>query len=196
MSAYQDYSDQYLIGLLKDGNEAAFNEIYGRYALILYHQANKMLKDREISKDLVQELFITLWTNCKQLRPDINLAGYFYIAVRNRVFKLIEKGKVRSDYLSAIARYASEISTDTIDKLQEKDLQLILQRELDQLPPRMKEVFELSRKQNLSHSEIAQRLGVSDKTVKKQIYNVLKILKLKLGYYTTIGILIDLMAGR
>lgn len=193
MASFKEYSDQSLIALLKVGDESAFNEIYNRYALRLYYQANQMLRDKDTSKDLVQELFITLWTNCAQLRPDINLAGYLYVSVRNRVFKLIEKEKLKIDYLSAIAKYASEISTETMDKLQENDLQAILQREIELLPPRMKEVFELSRKQHLSYLEIGQQLGISDKTVKKQIYKVLKILKLKLGHYVLIGLMIDLL---
>jgi RNA polymerase sigma-70 factor (family 1) len=193
MSSFQVYSDQQLVALLKAGDELAFNEIYSRYSLRLYYQANQMLRDQEAAKDLVQELFITLWGSAVQLKPDINLAGYLYVAVRNRVFKLIEKGKVRNDYLSAIAKYATEISTQTMDELNEKELQLILQREIDLLPPRMREIFEMSRQQNLSHSEIALQLGISDKTVKKQINKVLKILRLKLGCYAATGLMIELL---
>lgn len=193
MSSFQEYSDQQLVALLKAGDELAFNEIYSRYSMTLFYQANQMLRDQEGAKDLVQELFITLWGSTVQLKPDINLAGYLYVAVRNRVFKLIEKGKVRNDYLSAIAKYATEISTQTMDELNEKELQLILQREIDLLPPRMKEIFEMSRQQNLSHSEIALQLGISDKTVKKQINKVLKILRLKLGCYAASGLMIELL---
>lgn len=196
MASFQDYSDQQLVALLKAGDELAFNEIYRRYGLTLYYQANQMLRDSEAAKDLVQELFITLWSSTEQLKPDINLAGYLYISVRNRVFKLIEKGRVRNDYLSAIAQYASEVSTETLDELDEKELSLLLQQEIDRLPPRMKEVFELSRIENLSHREIAEQLGISDKTVKKQINNVLKILRVKLGCYIPAGIFITMLLKR
>lgn len=196
MSSFHVYSDQQLVALMKAGEESAFNEIYSRYGMPLYHQANQMLRDTETAKDLVQELFITLWSNVDQIRADVNLAGYLYIAVRNRVFKLIEKGRVRNDYLNAIAKYASDVSTETMDDLDEKELSLILQQEIDRLPPRMKEVFELSRKDNLSHREIADQLGISDKTVKKQINNVLKILRTKLGCSMSAGILIELLLKR
>jgi len=196
MSILQGYSDQQLVALLKVGSEPAFNEIYSRYGLPLYYQANQLLRDEDASKDLVQELFITLWSNIDQLRPDVNLAGYLYVAVRNRVFKLIEKGRVRNDYLTAIANYVAEVSTETMDDLDEKELSLLLQQEIDRLPPRMKEVFELSRKENLSHREIAEKLGISDKTVKKQINNVLKILRVKLGCYMPTGVMIALLLKR
>lgn len=196
MSLSSTYSDQDLVTMLKAGNEDAFTEIYSRYSLILYRQANKMLRDQEASEDLVQDLFITLWDKAGQLRAEVNLAGYLYVAVRNKVFKLIEKGKVRNDYLSAIAKYATEVSTETIDHLDEKELQLILQREIDRLPPRTKEVFELSRNQNLSYAEIAFQLGISDKTVKKQINNALKVLKSKLGIYAAAGLMLELLLRR
>ena len=196
MQSSSTHSDQDLVALLKAGDDSAFTEIYSRYALILFRQADKMLHDREASKDLVQELFITLWNNADQLKEELNLAGYLYIAVRNRVFKLIEKGKVRNDYLNSIARYATELSTETTDQLEEKDLQLMLQREIDLLPLRMKEVFELSRKQNLSYAEIALQLGISDKTVKKQINKALKVLRSKLGAFFFVALIVDLLSRR
>lgn len=196
MHSFLEYSDQQLVALLKAGDESAFNEIYSRYGMPLYYQANQMLRDTDAAKDLVQELFITLWSNADQIRPDVNLGGYLYIAVRNRVFKLIEKGKVRSDYISAIAKYASEVSTETMDELDEKELSILLQQEIDRLPPRMKEVFELSRRDNLSHREIGEQLGISDKTVKKQINSVLKILRSKLGCYLPAGLIIVLFLKR
>ena len=102
MSSLSVYSDQELMVMLKAGNEDAFTEIYKRYGTLLYYQANQMLRDREAAKDLVQDLFITIWNNPENINISSNLAGYFYISVRNRVFKLIEKRRVRSDYLTAI----------------------------------------------------------------------------------------------
>lgn len=131
-----------------------------------------------------------MWNNRSTLKPEANLAGYLYTGVRNRVFNLIEKDKIRYEYYSSIVKYATEISNRTQEDLNEKDLQAALEYEIDQLPPRMKEVFELSRKKHLSHKEIADELGISEKTVKKQISNVLKILKVRLDRYGSAGILL------
>jgi len=193
MSSSALHSDQNLVILLQAGDESAFAEIYNRYALLLYRQANQMLHDPEASKDLVQDLFLTIWSNAQQLKADANLAGYFYIAVRNRVFKLIERGRLKNDYLSSIALYASEINTDTIDALNERDLQQLIDAEIERLPPQMKRVFELSRKEHLSHLEIAERLGISDKTVKKQINKAIKILRVKLRCFMPLGLLMILL---
>lgn len=180
MSTFPGYSDQDLVVRLKAGDESAFTEIYSRYSMLLYYQANQMLRDEEAAKDLVQDLFLTIWKNSDQIMADANLAGYFYVAIRNRVFKLIEKGKTRNDYLGSIAAYASEISTDTMDAIDEKELKVIIEAEIERLPPRMKEVFELSRKGHFTHQQIAERLGISDKTVKKQINKAIKVIRMRL----------------
>lgn len=193
MARYNSYSEQALIGLLKAGDREAFAEIYDRYGMMIYYKVNQMLRDEESAKDLVQDLFMNLWAKPGQIKEQANLAGYLYIASRNRVFNLIEKGKTRSDYLSSISRYAKETSTETMDKLDEKELMGIIALEIAKLPVKMRQVFELSRLENLSHKEIAQQLGISEKTVKTQVHNALDILKTKLKVYGPGGVAILLL---
>jgi len=183
-------SDQELVILLKGADHAAFTEIYNRYSIPILYQINQMLRDRESSRDLLQDLFVALWNKPENLKEGANLRAYLYVAARNRVFDLIEKGKVRNDYLSAVAAYASEVSLDTLNELDERELSRNIQKEIDALPPKMKEVFELSRKENLSHLEIAHKLGISDKTVKKQINKALHVLRDKVGPYTATGLIV------
>jgi len=183
-------TDQELVALLKQGDEAAFKAIYDRYALPIFFQVNQMLRDEETSKDLVQDLFITVWSKAALINENANLAGYLHIAARNRVLKAIQKGKLRNDYLNSLARFATEVSTATIDEITERELSNMIEEAIEKLPPKMKEVFELSRKQNLTYSQIAEQLGISDKTVKKQIHNALKIIKGKLNTIPPAGILL------
>jgi RNA polymerase sigma-70 factor (family 1) len=190
LAAESTYTDHQLIALLKQGDETAFTAIYDRYSMLIFYRVNQMLRDTEASKDLVQDLFITVWSKSELIRDDANLAGYLYIAARNKVFKLIQKGKLRNDYLNSLAKYATETSTATLDQLDERELARVIDQEIAQLPPKMKEVFELSRKENLSHLQIAHQLGISDKTVKKQINKALKVLKIKLGPITPTAILL------
>lgn len=190
MTDLHDASDQELVILLKGADHAAFTEIYNRYSIPVLYQINQMLRDRESSRDLLQDLFVALWNKPENIKADANLRAYLYVAARNRVFDLIEKGKVRNDYLSAVAGYASEVSLDTLNELDERELSRNIQKEIDALPPKMKEVFELSRKENLSHLEIAEKLGISDKTVKKQINKALHVLRDKVGPYTATGLIV------
>lgn len=182
-TTYSAYTDRELTTLLKQGDKAAFAEIYDRYSMMLYFKVNQMLRDEDSAKDLVQDVFLGLWLNSAQVKEEANLPGYLYVASRNRMFNLIEKGKTRNDYVSSIARYAVEASTETMDKLDERELMAILVAEIAKLPAKMRQVFEMSRLENLSHKEIAEKLGLSEKTVKTQVHNALDILRIKLKAY-------------
>jgi RNA polymerase sigma-70 factor (family 1) len=183
MKLYSTNTDQELTALLKVGDRHAFAEIYDRYGMMIYFKVNQMLRDEEAAKDLVQDVFLSLWLNAGQVKEAANLPGYLYVSSRNKVFNLIEKGKTRNDYVSSISRYANEASTETMDKLDERELMALIVLEIAKLPLKMRQVFEMSRLENLSHKEIAEKLGISEKTVKTQVHNALDILKVKLKSY-------------
>lgn len=178
MPVYRDFRDEELTVLLKQGDQLAFTEIYNRYWAEMYHHTFRMLKDEDSSKDVVQDVFSTLWLKSSTLNVNIKLSGHLYISARNKVLNLIAQDKVRNDYLSAIATFVTE-STSDIPLFDERQILEIVEAEIKNLPPKMREIFELSRKDNLSHKEIAKRLNLSDQTVKKQVQNALKIIKSK-----------------
>lgn len=186
MLAYKSYTDQELLDCLKSGDQVAFAEIYGRYWKVMYFHALKMLGDEDDAKDLVQELFAAVWTRSANIPFNTNLSGYLYITARNKIINLIQQKKVRRDYLSGLALFAEEASNGTIEQIDEKELLLIVEKEIQALPHKMRQVFELSRKQYLSHKEIATELNISDKTVKKQIGYAIRMIKLKLDVLTRV----------
>ncbi|GEP98940.1 RNA polymerase sigma factor [Chitinophaga cymbidii] len=181
MTGYRTYSDAQLTVLLMTGDHAAFNEIHQRYYALLYHHAYKRLPSEEDVKDILQELFAALWNNRGSLTLTSSLAAYLYTAVRNRVINVFSKQKVRHIYIQSLQQYLDEGENVTDQKLREKELIALVEREIAALPPRMREVFELSRNAQLSHNEIAELLDTSPQTVRKQIQNVLRILRAKLG---------------
>ena len=193
---YSEFTDSELVRLVKDSNHEAFAEIYNRYAVLMFYKVNQMLRDEEPSKDLVQDLFVALWDKPELVQEDNNLAGYLYVGARNRVLKFIQRNKLKNDHIASLAKYASEISLETIQDIDERELKIIVQREIDNLPPKMKLIFEMSRKDNLSHAEIAGKLGLSDQTVKKQVNNALKILRSKLALYAPFGLIIIELSKR
>ena len=196
MKMYSEFTDSELVRLVKDRNHEAFAEIYNRFAVLMFYKVNQMLRDEEPSKDLVQDLFVALWDKPELIQEDNNLAGYLYVGARNRVLKFIQRNKLKNDHIASLAKYASEISLETIQDIDERELKIIVQREIDNLPPKMKLIFEMSRKDNLSHAEIAGKLGLSDQTVKKQVNNALKILRSKLALYAPFGLIIIELSKR
>lgn len=184
MNQNGEFSDFQLIQLVKAGNHDAFSEIYNRYWGILYGHCLKMLKDEAEAQDVVQELFISLWGKSSDLPLTNNLQGYLYVTARHKVLNTIRKRKTRDQFIDGMAEYASTHNDSIIDQINEKELAAAIEIEIQNLPQKMRAVFEYSRKEYLSHREIGEQLGISDKTVKKQVANAIRIIRLKLAVPT------------
>lgn len=177
-------SDEELLLLFKAGDRNAYEQIYNRYWAIMYVYARKILTDEDDAQDVIQEVFTYLWHKGHELNIKSSLPLYLYTSVRYRIFDLIDHKKVRTDYKTYLQQFIQEGAYITDEQLREKELIIVIEREVALLPPKMREMFELSRKEGLSHKEIADKLGVSDLTVKKQVSNAVKILKEKLKVFS------------
>lgn len=177
MHELADLPDQQLLRAFQEGSLAAFEEIHRRYFGRLYAHAFKMLGNTADTEDIVQEVFVTLWTKGAAIQLHTGLAGYLYTAVRNRVLNLIEQDKTYRRHLDALAAFVDESSVEVGGGAEEELLFSLFEAEIDKLPRKMKEVFELRRQGKLSYSEISEQLSLSDHTVKKQISNAIKILR-------------------
>jgi len=189
MNVYQHYTDQELTGLLKSGDHSAFSEIYSRYMGILYVHALKMLRDADEAEDVVAELFTSLWEKAADLNFNNTLSAYLYRAVKNKVFNILAHRKIKEAYFESLQTYIDGGEWNTTELYRAKELAKIIENEVAKMPSKMREVFEMSRNLNLSHKEIAAELGISDKTVKKQINNAIKMLRLKVNLFVTLMVL-------
>jgi RNA polymerase sigma-70 factor (family 1) len=178
---YSTLSDADLIILLKSDDAMAYTVIYNRYFDSLYLHACNKLKDKEEAQDVIHELFTHLWNKRNELLIKSNLSSYLYISVRNRILDLISHQQVESKYVNSLQNFINEGHCITDHLIREKQLANLIEKGISNLPTKMREVFELSRKEKLSHKEIAAQLNLSEQTVKKQINNALKILRIKLG---------------
>ena len=181
MTRYDVLDDPELASLLAKGDQSAYTEIYHRYHAALYIHVYNKLRNREVSRDIVHDLFSSLWDKHKNLQISTSLAAYLYAAARYRVFDYIARSKVESGYIESIRNFADLNQTEADYRVREKQLIACVEAEIAALPPKMREIFELSRKAHLTHRQIAEKLGLSEKTVKKQVNNSLKILRSKLG---------------
>jgi RNA polymerase sigma-70 factor (ECF subfamily) len=190
-SAYHLFTDVELTKLLVSGDHKAFIEIYNRFQALLYVYACKITKDREEAEDIVQEVFIYLWDKRSTIILKSNISSYLYSAVRYKFFNLLDHKKIRTDYTKSFQNFldAGEYITDNY--IREKEFSQLIEKEISALPDKMREIFELSRRQNLSRQEIAEKLNISEKTVKNQISNALKILRGKLGFFPFLFLLLN-----
>lgn len=180
MNTRVEFSDDELWYNLQNGDSEAFQVIYRRYWAILYKHALRMTKDEDEAKDVVQEVFAVLYQKSADLDLKTSLSGYLYSAVRNRILDAISKEKVKCNYLNSLEDFMVSGTTQADYLIREKQLAVAIEKEVALLPEKMRQVFELSRNAKKSYREIASELGISDNTVKKQISNALRILKLRL----------------
>lgn len=174
-------SDDRLLTLLKEDNKEAFDLIYNRYWEQLFVYVAKVIIDKDEAKDIVQEVFVSLWFRRMNLNDIISLQAYLFTAARYRGLTYIKDNIYKDKYLASLKQFFDEECESTSQQVEASELSSWIDDEIASLPPKMKEVFILSRKENLSHKLISEKLMISDKTVKKQINNVLKHLRVKLA---------------
>lgn len=184
MTSYDSFTDMELTNLLLSGDEMAFCQIFKRYNGLLYSHAYKKLRNKEEAKDVIQDVFALLWTKRYEIDFKSNLGGYLYATVRNKIFDFISHQTVESKYLGSLQDFLDNGTAVTDHMIREKQITAIIEKEIAALPPRMRLVFELSRKKYKSHKEIAEELGISQQTVTDQVKKALKILRTKLGLVT------------
>jgi RNA polymerase sigma-70 factor (ECF subfamily) len=142
-----------------------------------------MLQNDEEAKDIVQEVFTTLWVKASDQTIQPPLAAFLYTVTRNKILDQLKHSKVKARYMASL-KLEMESQTELPDCfVRQRDLARQIEKEIQALPPKMREVFELSRKSYMSHREISEQLNISDKTVKKQVSNALQILKVKLEMF-------------
>lgn len=174
------YVDSELLKRIKLDDKLAFDILYNKYWSKLYISAYNLLRNKEIVEDCLHEIFIKLWINRHKNEID-NLNSYLYSATRFQVFKAIRDGKVRVDLFDEIVDIG--LASNIEGLINEKEINKQLDKSIEALPPKCKEIFILSRKMNLSGKEIAQRLGISEKTVENQITIALKKIRPNMGEF-------------
>jgi RNA polymerase sigma-70 factor (family 1) len=188
---YSSLSDSDLADLLKSDDKAAFSAIYDRFKWVLYLHAVKRCGNREEAMDIVQELFTTLWDKRAELNIRTQLSGYLYASVRNRVIKLIGHRQVVTKHVDSLKNSINFDTCITDHRVRENNLTEIIEKEINELPEKMREIFIMSRKLHMTHKEIAENLGIQESTVKRQVSNALQQLRIKLGLISFLIFLIS-----
>ena len=160
-----------------EGDEDAFCELYAAYKNSLIYFAMRFLKSREYAEDIFQDAFAVVWQGRRFINPDASFSAYLYTIVRNRILNqlrdLSNQDKLREQILSQAVNYTNE----TKDEIIANDLRQFISRALQQLTPRQREIFQISRERQMSHREIAEVLGISVNTVQESISISLRTLR-------------------
>ena len=135
--------------------------------------AMKYIGDFDNAKDIVHEVFTSFWQKFDLLAHDTQYKSYLFTAVRNKSFNYLRDKKSHL----AIADAEEQITPELVESLETKELAREINYALNLLPDRCREVFELSRFEELKYAQIAQKLDISTKTVEAQISKALRMLR-------------------
>jgi len=176
-------TDKLILENLKNSNQGVFEMVFNYYYSGLVVYADQIVKNTAVSEDIVQSVFMKLWETRHSLEIR-SFRSYFIQCVKNRCIDYLRSQEVKNKFSHQhsdlpLVEMPEDLWTKT-------DLDEIIQQAIGKLPPRCREIFIMSRIDNLKTAEIAEKLDLSGRTVETQISKALKILRVELADYLTI----------
>lgn len=159
------------------GDQQAFCALYSLYKERLIYFAMKFIKSPEFAEDIFHDSFVAVWQTRQFIDPDKPFRTYIYTIVRNRLLNIIRNIDMEDRAKAYIAATSIDRFSETESRVRADELHNMIQQAKKRLTPRQKTIFEMSREQNMTNSEIAQRLQISLATVNDHISNALKIIR-------------------
>jgi len=164
-----DDIDNSLIIQLQKGNTIAFKMLFDKYGIRLHQFSLKYLRDKEDAEDLLNEVFMKIWENRHNLKTNTSFHSYLFTIAYNNIRQRFLKKSREEKYIQI---FAEKNLVDSADGEDQVDYILTVQKInkiIDLLPTRRKEIFDLSYKEELKNREIADKLGLSEQFVKNQL---------------------------
>lgn len=175
---------------MSQSDREAFDQIYERYWEKLFLFLVKVIKNEDEAKDLVQEIFVSLWIRREKLQHIHSLSAYLHTAAKYKGLSYIQANITKNSYIESLTEFLSQADYSPDEYMAAKELEETVARRVEELPSKMRLVYSLSRTEGLSHKQISERLEISDKTVKKQINNALNQIRLVLPDKNIAGLFI------
>lgn len=176
-----DPSESTYLSALKNGDVKAFDKLFSEYGKRLYHFAYGYLKSKEEAEGVVQEVFLRVWRNHKQLKPDLSFKAYLFKIAYHHILIIFERINRRQTYRHEIIDEAIQFTDEINERLNYQILLEKVESLILKLPPRQKEILLKRKKDGIPVKEIAKQLGISPKTVENHLTEAIKNIKKNLG---------------
>lgn len=165
------------ITAFKRGEHKAFDRIFLAYFSKVKFFIRSIIGHEEDAKELAQDIFVKLWETRLNINIDKSFDSLLYTMSRNAAFNYIKHKNVSISYLNAIPNNAKYSVSDTEELVYAKEIQLLIDLTVSKMPDQRKRIFQYSRQDGLTNSEIAERLNINKKTVENQLSLALSELK-------------------
>jgi RNA polymerase sigma-70 factor (family 1) len=175
-------NDEVLFNKVQKDDNAAFESLFKTYYSTLSHYACSYLHDLDEAEEVVQDIFVKIWEKRQDLKIETSFKAYLYQAVKNKCLNYIRNKKTQNNHLTIIDMKDYEAPA-AFEDLQADELSDKLYLALEELPPKCKQIFKMSRLDGLRHKDIADKLDLKVKTIENQIGIALKFLKNQLSDY-------------
>ncbi|MDD2246849.1 MAG: RNA polymerase sigma-70 factor [Proteiniphilum sp.] len=179
----QDIHEKALVLRLVNNDEEAFSELYASYKDRLIYFAMRFIKSREFAEDIFHDVFSVIWQSRHFINPEYSFSSYVYTMVKNRVLNMLRGIESEKRVMQAILSQAIDYNDDTSRNVLYNELNEIIEKAINRLTPRQKEIFRMSREEHMSHREIAQKLNLSIYTVQEHTTQALKSIRGFLAKY-------------
>ena len=181
MPDYSLYDDEKALLLeVAKGDEQAFRKLFDLYKERFYAVVLKMTRSDEVAQDIVQDVFMNIWSKRESLGDVLNPSSYFFTAVYRRVYHHYRKIALEKKLLQAMPDIKESANTTDEMVLAHESSELISQA-IAKLPPQQQLIFKLLRQEGLSREDVAQQLKISPNTVKNHLADALKFIRTFLG---------------
>ena len=171
----KEEEDIFLLKKLAEGDIAAIEVLYIRYAPQVKSFVLAILKNESDSEDIVQDIFLKVWEERDKLTNVRSFRSYLYSMIRNMVYNKLKKRAVHQRYFAFAGK--ERVSVNPENRIVTKDLLTHIQTEIENLPKQQRDIYMMNREDSLTYKEISDRLGVSPKTIQYHIGKVLSRLK-------------------
>lgn len=174
------YTDSEIITLLSKDGEKAIKALFDQYYNYMCHAVYRIMPDRVMVEDIVQEVFYELWRKREKLNITTSLKAYLRRACINKTLNHIRDQKIKFDDEDKIYELDLSTSVDGQEQMEATELQTLINKTIDALPAKCRIIFSMSRFEDMKYKEIAHELNISVKTVENQISKALKLLRLSI----------------
>lgn len=180
------HEDLRLLASLKEGTAQAMEMLFKKYFSRLCAFVMPYVKDENLAKDVVQEVFFRIWKNRAELNISSSFKSYLFMSAKNQALNQLRTAG-RTDYFEEEHEEQFEWNEPAADaRMEEKETRARIQAAIEKLPPKCRQVFSLSRFEGKSYKEIAALLDISPKTVENQVSKALYLLRGSL--FTTLSV--------
>jgi len=189
MKDFDSYTNEELMHEIKADNMLAFDALYGKYSRKLYKFGYSILKSKEDSENLIQDVFLNLWVNRHKIEKNASVQSYVFTIAYNSAISTLRRKAKDFQFVEYLKSIQENLANPVNVEVEYHELTVKLEEIINSLPQRQKEIYLMHKVEGLKYETIAAQLHISVNTIENHMSRALKTIREKLGNYTLVAVL-------